>query len=155
MSRVFSAPKAYIEIDSVPAGYVQNLSWSENLQRQSITGLGQLIEQEAPVVSQRNTFNIGTFFISLNETIIKKVLNREATVEEYINSALWTSSSFQSLSIARRSPRLTSLSNWSLRSTRQERQWSDSETAFSIRRTGLSQKAVSQCLTSLEGISHQ
>ena len=86
MSIVFSAPKAYIEIDSVPAGYVQNLSWSENLQRQSITGLGQLIEQEAPVVSQRNTFNIGTFFISLNEAIIKKVLNREATVEEYINS---------------------------------------------------------------------
>lgn len=86
MSRVFSAPKAYIEIDGVPAGYVQNLSWSENLQRQSVTGLGALIEQEAPVVSQRNTFNIGTFFISLNEAIIKKVLNREASVEEYINT---------------------------------------------------------------------
>ena len=86
MSRVFSAPKAYIEIDGVPAGYVQNLSWSENLQRQSVTGLGALIEQEAPAVSQRNTFNIGTFFISLNEAIIKKVLNREASVEEYINT---------------------------------------------------------------------
>lgn len=86
MSQVFSAPKAYIEIDGVPAGFVQNISWSENLQRQSVTGLGALIEQEAPVVSQRNTFNIGTFFISLNEKIIKKVLNREATVEEYLNT---------------------------------------------------------------------
>jgi hypothetical protein len=86
MSKVFSAPKAYIEIDSVPAGYVQNLSWSENFQRQSVTGLGSLIEQEAPVVSQRNTFNVGTFFISLDEQIIKKVLNRQATVEEYINT---------------------------------------------------------------------
>ena len=84
MSKVFSAPKAYIEIDGVPAGFVQNLNWSENFQRQPVTGLGSLIEQEAPVVNQRNTFNIGTFFISLNENIIKKVLNREATVEEYI-----------------------------------------------------------------------
>lgn len=86
MSKVFSAPKAYIEIDSVPAGYIQNLSWSENFQRQSVTGLGSLIEQEAPVVSQRNTFNVGTFFISLNEKIIKKIMNREATVEEFINT---------------------------------------------------------------------
>lgn len=86
MSKVFSAPKAYIEIDSVPAGYIQNLSWSENFQRQSVTGLGSLIEQEAPVVSQRNTFNVGTFFISLNEKIIKKIMNREATVEEFIST---------------------------------------------------------------------
>jgi len=86
MSKVFSAPKAYIEIDNVPAGYVQNINWTENFQRQSVTGLGSLIEQEAPVVSQRNTFNIGTFFLSLDETIIKKVLNRDATVEEYINT---------------------------------------------------------------------
>lgn len=86
MSKVFSAPKAYIEIDGVPGGYIQNLNWTENFQRQSITGLGSLVEQEAPAVSQRNTFNVGTFFISLNETIIKKVLNREASVEEYINT---------------------------------------------------------------------
>ena len=86
MSKVFSAPKAYIEIDGVPAGFIQNLNWTENFQRQPVTGLGSLIEQEAPVVSQRNTFNIGTFFISLNEKIIRKVLNREATVEEYVNT---------------------------------------------------------------------
>lgn len=86
MSKVFSAPKAYIEIDSVPAGYVQNINWAENFQRQSVTGLGSLIEQEAPVVSQRNTFNLGNFFISLNETIIKRILNRDATVEEYIQT---------------------------------------------------------------------
>lgn len=86
MSQVFSAPKAYIEIDSVKAGFVQNLSWSENFQRQSVTGLGSLIEQEAPVVSQRNTFNIGTFFISLNNAIIKKIMNRDATVEEFIQT---------------------------------------------------------------------
>ena len=86
MSQVFSAPKAYIEVDGVSAGFIQNLSWSENFQRQSVTGLGSLIEQEAPVVSQRNTFNIGTFFISLNEKIIKKIMNRESSVEEFINT---------------------------------------------------------------------
>lgn len=86
MSQVFSAPKAYIEVDSLPAGFIQNLSWSENFQRQSVTGLGSLIEQEAPVVSQRNTFNIGTFFISLNNAIIKKIMNRDATVEEFVQT---------------------------------------------------------------------
>lgn len=86
MSKVFSAPKAYIEIDSVPAGFIQNLSWSENFQRQSVTGLGSLIEQEAPVVSQRNTFNIGTFFISLDDKIVKKIMNRDASVEEFIQT---------------------------------------------------------------------
>lgn len=86
MSQVFSAPKAYIEIDSIAAGFLQNLNWTENFQRQSVTGLGSLIEQEAPVVSQRNTFNIGTFFLSLNEKVIKRILNRDATVEEFINS---------------------------------------------------------------------
>jgi len=86
MSQVFSAPKAYIEIDSIAAGFIQNLNWTENFQRQSVTGLGSLIEQEAPVVSQRNTFNIGTFFLSLNEKVIKRILNRDATVEEFINS---------------------------------------------------------------------
>jgi len=86
MSQVFSAPKAYIEIDSIAAGFIQNLNWTENFQRQSVTGLGSLIEQEAPVVSQRNTFNIGTFFLSLNEKVIRRILNRDATVEEFINS---------------------------------------------------------------------
>lgn len=85
-SKTFSAPKAYIEIDSVPAGYIQGLTWTENFTRQSITGLGQLIEQEAPAVNQRNTFTINKFFISLKENIIKKIMNREATVEEFINT---------------------------------------------------------------------
>jgi len=86
MSTVFSAPKAYIEIDGVAAGFIQGLTWTENFARQSITGLGQAIEQEAPVVNQRNTFTINKFFISLKENIIKKIMNREATIEEFINT---------------------------------------------------------------------
>lgn len=86
MSRTFSAPKAYIEIDGTPAGFIQGLTWTENFTRQSITGLGQLIEQEAPAVNQRNTFTINKFFISLKENIIKKIMNRDATLEEFINT---------------------------------------------------------------------
>lgn len=86
MGKTFSAPKAYIEIDGIPAGYIQGLTWTENLNRQPITGLGELIEQESPVVSQRNTFTINKFFITLKENIIKKIMNREATVEEFINT---------------------------------------------------------------------
>ena len=86
MAKVFSAPKAYIEIDGIPAGFIQGLTWTENFTRQSITGLGQVIEQEAPTVNQRNTFTVNNFFISLKENIIKKIMNREATVEEFINT---------------------------------------------------------------------
>lgn len=86
MSKTFSAPKAYIEIDGVTAGFVQGLTWTENFTRQSITGLGQTIEQEAPVVNQRNTFTINKFFISLDENIIKKIMNRDTTVETFINT---------------------------------------------------------------------
>ena len=86
MSTVFSAPKAYITIDSVAAGFIQGLTWTENFTRQSITGLGQLIEQEAPAVNQRNTFTINKFFISLDENIIKKIMNRKATIEEFVNT---------------------------------------------------------------------
>lgn len=86
MGKTFSAPKAYVEIDGIPAGYIQGLTWTENFNRQPITGLGELIEQESPVVSQRNTFTINKFFITLKENIIKKIMNREATVEEFINT---------------------------------------------------------------------
>ena len=86
MGKTFSAPKAYVEIDGIPAGYIQGLTWTENFNRQPITGLGELIEQESPAVSQRNTFTINKFFITLKENIIKKIMNREATVEEFINT---------------------------------------------------------------------
>ncbi|MCK9543796.1 MAG: hypothetical protein M0R03_17390 [Novosphingobium sp.] len=86
MGKTFSAPKAYVEIDGIPAGYIQGLTWTENFNRQPITGLGELIEQESPAVNQRNTFTINKFFITLKENIIKKIMNREATVEEFINT---------------------------------------------------------------------
>ena len=86
MGKTFSAPKAYVEIDGIAAGYIQGLTWTENFNRQPITGLGEVIEQESPVVSQRNTFTINKFFISLKENIIKKIMNRDATVEEFINT---------------------------------------------------------------------
>lgn len=84
MSTVFSAPKAYIEIDGVPAGLIQGLNWNVTYNRQSITGLGEVIEQEAPVVSMRGTFTINKFFVRLNEKILQKIMNREATVAEFL-----------------------------------------------------------------------
>ena len=38
MESVFSAPKAFIKIENQIAGYVRNLTFSENVQRSSVQG---------------------------------------------------------------------------------------------------------------------
>lgn len=94
MGKTFSAPKAYIEIDGIAAGYIQGLTWTENFNRQPITGLGEVIEQESPTVSQRNTFTINKFFISLKEKIIEKIMNRDCSVKEFIETISLSEFSF-------------------------------------------------------------
>jgi len=86
MSKVFSAPKAYIEIDGLPVGYIQNLSWSENISRSPVRGLGSLYKKEFPATAADGNWSAGFFFISLTDDIIKKVLNREASPEDFIDT---------------------------------------------------------------------
>lgn len=94
MGQVFSAPKAFIEIDGIPAGFIQNLTWSENVGRSPVRGLGSLYKKEFPAVSADCSWSAGIFFISLNETVIKKIMNREATVEEFKNTLSLTEQPF-------------------------------------------------------------
>lgn len=81
MSKVFSAPKAFIEIGGVIAGYVQNLTWSENIGRAPVRGIGSLYKQEFPATTADCSWSANFFFISLKDEVVKKTLNRETDVE--------------------------------------------------------------------------
>lgn len=75
-TKVFSAPKAFITIEGQSAGYVRNISFTENIQRQDIRGLGNLYAQEVPAVSASNSFSVDMFFLDFEKPIMKKLLNR-------------------------------------------------------------------------------
>jgi len=76
MSKTFTAPKAYITIEGQAAGYVRNVSFTENIQRQDIRGLGNLYAQEVPAVSASNSFSLDQYFLDFERPVMKKLLNR-------------------------------------------------------------------------------
>lgn len=80
-SQTFSAPKAYITIENQPAGFIRNLTFTENIQRQDVRGLGNLYAQEVPAVSANNTFSIDQFFLDFETPVMKKLLNRYGGAE--------------------------------------------------------------------------
>jgi hypothetical protein len=67
--RVFTAPKAFIKIDNEVAGYVRNLTFSENVQRANVQGLGSLTYQEAPPVVYTCQWSVSQYFISFNTPV--------------------------------------------------------------------------------------
>ncbi len=86
ISSVFSAPKAYITIESKAAGYIRNISFTENIQRQDIRGLGDLYPVEVPAVSANNSFNLDQFFLDFETPVMKKLLNRYGGADALINT---------------------------------------------------------------------
>jgi hypothetical protein len=82
----FTAPKAYITIEGQPAGYIRNITFTENIQRQPIRGLGNLYPQDLPAVSATNTFNLDMFFLDFGRPIMQKLLNRLGGKEALLNT---------------------------------------------------------------------
>ena len=85
-TQTFTAPKAYITIENQPAGYIRNISFTENIQRTDIRGLGNLYSIEVPAVSANNTFNVDMFFIDFTLPAVKKLINRVGGVDALINT---------------------------------------------------------------------
>lgn len=84
--RVFTAPKAFIKIDNEVAGYVRNLTFSENVQRANVQGLGSLTYQEAPPVAYTCQWSVSQYFISFNTPVMKKMLKKFGSIAEIKNS---------------------------------------------------------------------
>lgn len=85
-TRTFSAPKAFIKINNQVAGFVRNLTFSENIQRANVQGLGSLTLQEAPAVSYTCQWSVGQYFISFNTPVFKEMLKKFGTIEQIKNS---------------------------------------------------------------------
>lgn len=86
MSETFTAPKAYVTIEGQAAGFVRNITFTENIQRQDIRGLGNLYAQEVPAVSASNTFSVDMFFLDFEKPVMKKLLNRYGGAEALKNT---------------------------------------------------------------------
>lgn len=84
--KVFTAPKAFIKIDNQVAGYVRNLTFSENVQRANVQGLGSLTYQEAPPVVYTCQWQVDQYFISFDTPVMKKMLKKFGTIAEIKNS---------------------------------------------------------------------
>lgn len=85
-TRTFSAPKAFIKINNQVAGFVRNLTFSENIQRANVQGLGSLTLQEAPAVSYTCQWSVGQYFISFNTPVFKEMVKKFGTIEQIKNS---------------------------------------------------------------------
>ena len=85
-NKVFSSPQAYITIDGKPAGYIQNLSFTENIQRASVKGLGSLTDQQVPAVGMNCQFTVGQFFLSFNQPATKALLNRMGGLQPLLDT---------------------------------------------------------------------
>ena len=85
-TKTFTAPKAYITIEGQAAGYIRNISFTENIQRQDIRGLGNLYAQEVPAVSASNSFSVDQFFLDFSTPVMKKLLNRYGGAKAIIDT---------------------------------------------------------------------
>ena len=90
----FTAPKAYIKIGNQVAGYVRNLSWTENISRGNVRGIGSLVNQEVPALAIDCQFQVDQFFINLNRPELKRMMNRYASASSFMNSLILGESSF-------------------------------------------------------------
>lgn len=85
-TRTFTAPKAFVKINNQVAGFVRNLTFSENIQRANVQGLGSLTLQEAPAVSYTCQWSVSQYFISFNTPVFKEMLKKFGTIEQIKNS---------------------------------------------------------------------
>lgn len=67
MENTFNAPLASIEINGVKVGLIKDLSFTENIQRGEVQGLGAFTLQEVPALSMRCTFTASSYSISLKK----------------------------------------------------------------------------------------
>lgn len=92
--KVLTAPKAFIKIDNEVAGYCRNLTFSENVQRANVQGLGSLTYQEMPAVVYTCQWSVDQYFIDFSTPIMKKMLAKMGSIAAIKNSLVLGDLSF-------------------------------------------------------------
>ena len=82
----FSAPQAFIVIDGEVAGFMRNVNFTENINRADVQGLGSETSVEVPVTKIQCSLSAGFYFINFDTPIMKRILNRDTTVEGFKQS---------------------------------------------------------------------
>lgn len=85
---VYSSPKAVIQIDGKNVGFVNNVSFTENITRADIKGIGSLNSQEVPPTGWNGTWQVSEFFVDFSLEGTKALLNRYASKEVFINTLI-------------------------------------------------------------------
>ena len=67
MEKTFTAPLAAIEIGGIRVGLIRNLTFTENIQRGEVQGLGSATLQEVPPTAIRCTFTADSYLINLKK----------------------------------------------------------------------------------------
>lgn len=90
--RVFTAPLAVIQINSVTVGKMKNVRITENIRRGRVSGLGRLNPEELPALEWTGSLSCSSYTINFNllANKLKKGTFRNAggTIEEWANAIL-------------------------------------------------------------------
>ena len=79
-----TAARAIIKVNGVAVGYMKNLRVSENKQRGSVMGLGEVTKRERPLLAINCTWSCDFYLIDLSKTGIPGLESRNAmSVEQY------------------------------------------------------------------------
>lgn len=89
--RVFTAPLAVIQINSVTVGKMKNVRITENIRRGRVSGLGRLNPEELPALEWTGSLTCSSYTINFNLLANKLKLGtfrNAGTVEEWANAVL-------------------------------------------------------------------
>ena len=84
--KTFSAPRGYIEIGGEMAGLVRNITFSENISRANVQGIGVLNKQEVPAIAIDCQWSADQYLVDLDQPVMKKMLNRLGSVEQILQT---------------------------------------------------------------------
>lgn len=89
--RVFTAPLAVIQINSVTVGKMKNVRITENIRRGRVLGLGRLNPEELPALEWTGSLTCSSYSINFNLLANKMKLGtfrNAGTIEEWANAIL-------------------------------------------------------------------
>lgn len=89
--RVFTAPLAVIQINSVTVGKMKNVRITENIRRGRVTGMGRLNPEELPALEWTGSLTCSSYTINFNllaNKMKKGTFRNAGTIEEWANAIL-------------------------------------------------------------------
>ena len=89
--RVFTAPLAVIQTNSVTVGKMKNVRITENIRRGRVSGLGRLNPEELPALEWTGSLTCSSYSINFNLLANKMKLGtfrNAGTIEEWANAIL-------------------------------------------------------------------